>query len=148
MSAILTVTFNPALDMTGTIGVLQPGDVNLVQNYTLHPAGKGVNVARVLSDLGANVSVSGFLGTDNQDPFSQLFAEQGIADHFLRVPGVSRTNVKLVENAGRVTDLNFPGMAVDQTHIDALTESLLALAASMNGSYWRAVYRQVSPPNS
>ncbi len=83
----LTVTFNPALDMTGTIGVLQPGDVNLVQNYTLHPAGKGVNVARVLSDLGANVSVSGFLGTDNQDPFSQLFAEQGIADHFFTCAG-------------------------------------------------------------
>jgi len=130
MSAILTVTFNPALDMTGSVGVLQPGDVNLVQNYTLHPAGKGVNVARVLSDLGATVSVSGFLGADNQDPFSQLFAEHGVADHFLRVPGVSRTNVKLVENTGRVTDLNFPGMAVDPTHIDALTETLLALAAS------------------
>ncbi|SIN85071.1 1-phosphofructokinase [Salinivibrio sp. ES.052] len=128
MSAILTVTFNPALDMTGALGVLQAGDVNLVQNYNLHPAGKGVNVARVLSDLGADVSVSGFLGADNQDPFAHLFTEQGVHDHFLRVPGVSRTNVKLVEKDGRVTDLNFPGMAVEQTHIDAFTEALLSLA--------------------
>ncbi|WP_102505265.1 1-phosphofructokinase [Salinivibrio kushneri] len=128
MSAILTVTFNPALDMTGSVSALQPGDVNLVQNYTLHPAGKGVNVARVLTDLGATVAASGFLGADNQDPFAHLFSEHGIADHFLRVPGVSRTNVKLVEKAGRVTDLNFPGMAVEQADIEALTARLLSLA--------------------
>ncbi|OOF22548.1 1-phosphofructokinase [Salinivibrio sp. IB574] len=142
MSTILTVTFNPALDMTGALGILQAGDVNLVQKYNLHPAGKGVNVARVLADLGAQVTVSGFLGEENQDPFAHLFVEHGICDRFLRVPGVSRTNVKLVEKDGRVTDLNFPGMAVEGRDIEALTHTLLELA---DGHDWIVLAGSLPP---
>lgn len=105
---IVTVTLNPALDMTGAMGELKPGAVNLIQRSNLNPGGKGVNVAKVLAELGAEVSVTGFLGDDNQDPFAHLFEQKGIEDRFVRVHGASRINVKLVEETGRVTDLELP----------------------------------------
>lgn len=127
---IATVTLNPALDMTGNLSELQAGGVNLVSQSSLHAAGKGVNVARVLSDLGAQVTVTGFLGDDNQDPFAHLFQERGIDDKFLRIPGVSRTNVKLVDRHGAVTDINFPGMTTTSGQREQLSVLLQQLAAN------------------
>ena len=44
---IITLTLNPALDLTVRVAHLQPGDVNRSQAMLTHAAGKGVNVARV-----------------------------------------------------------------------------------------------------
>ena len=45
MAKILTLTLNPALDLTVRVAHLQPGDVNRSQAMLTHAAGKGVNVA-------------------------------------------------------------------------------------------------------
>ncbi len=123
----VTITLNPALDLTGDLDTLNVGSISLVKKSSLHPAGKGVNVARVLSDLGANVTVSGFLGADNQEMFCQLFEEIGANDQFVRVPGSTRINVKLVERNGDVSDINFPGIQIDQAAIAAFEAKLEAL---------------------
>ncbi|MDD1783490.1 1-phosphofructokinase [Enterovibrio sp. ZSDZ35] len=125
---VVTVTLNPALDMTGALGELKPGLVNLIGSSNLNPGGKGVNVAKVLAELGAKVTVTGFLGDENQDPFAHLFEQKGIADRFVRVAGASRINVKLVEESGRVTDLNFPGVTVSDEDLDAFEATLNELA--------------------
>lgn len=125
---VVTVTLNPALDMTGAMGELQAGAVNLIQSSNLNPGGKGINVAKVLAELGTSVTVTGFLGEENQDPFEQLFDAKGITDKFIRVPGSSRINVKLVEESGRVTDLNFPGVTVSEEDIAAMEHMLVTLA--------------------
>ncbi len=127
---ILTVTLNPALDMTGNLGLLEAGEVNLINEGSLHPAGKGVNVARVLSDLGTPVTVSGCLGDENLDTFIQLFKSMDARDEFVRVHGASRINVKLVEADGRVTDINFPGVAVSPEKAEEMETRLFELAAS------------------
>lgn len=44
---------------------IERGEVNLVKTTGLHAAGKGINVAKVLKDLGIDVTVGGFLGKDN-----------------------------------------------------------------------------------
>ncbi|OZS42159.1 1-phosphofructokinase [Photobacterium sanguinicancri] len=125
---VVTVTLNPALDLTGSLETLSAGSVNLVQRGSLHPAGKGVNVAKVLAELGAEVTVTGFLGADNQAPFCQLFESIGLNDAFVRVAGATRINVKVVEDSGKVTDLNFPGVNVTEADIAQFEQALLALA--------------------
>ncbi|MGF1737796.1 1-phosphofructokinase [Photobacterium satsumensis] len=127
---VVTVTLNPALDLTGSLDVLNPGAVNLVNTGTLHPAGKGVNVAKVLAELGAEVTVTGLLGADNQEPFCQLFEELGANDAFVRVKGASRINVKLVEQNGQVSDINFPGVEVGEDDLKAFESTLHTLAES------------------
>lgn len=106
---VATVTLNPAFDLVGSIDEIERGEVNLVETRGLHPAGKGINVAKVLKNLGVDVAVFGFLGRENQAEFQQLFAELQVDNHFVTVNGKTRINVKVTENGGAVTDLNFSG---------------------------------------
>lgn len=124
----VTVTLNPALDLTGSIDALNVGSVSLVGQASLHAAGKGVNVAKVLAELGAEVTVTGFLGQDNQEKFVQLFDSMGAKDRFIRVAGATRINVKLVETNARVSDINFPGVSVDPQAIKQFEHTLFELA--------------------
>lgn len=125
---VVTVTLNPALDLTGHLDALHVGSVSLVDENALHAAGKGVNVAQVLTDLGAEVTVTGFLGSDNEEMFCQLFEEIGVSDQFVRVAGATRINVKLVEKSGVTSDINFPGVKVTAPEIELFERTLFRLA--------------------
>jgi len=122
MARVLTVTLNPALDLTVQLPALRLGEVNRSDNLQVHAAGKGLNVAQVLADLGHQLTVTGFLGEANAQPFEQLFAARGFADEFVRVAGETRSNIKLAEADGRITDINGPGLEVGA----AQREELLA----------------------
>lgn len=98
---VATITLNPAYDLVGYTAEIERGEVNLVKTTGLHAAGKGINVAKVLKDLGIDVTVGGFLGKENQDGFQLLFSEPGIANRFQVVEGRTRINVKLTEKRGR-----------------------------------------------
>jgi len=68
----------------------------------------------VLADLGHQVSVGGFLGAANPQAFDALIASRGFGDAFIRVPGETRSNIKIAEQDGRVTDINAPGPWVSE----------------------------------
>ncbi|MDT6919117.1 MULTISPECIES: 1-phosphofructokinase [Pseudomonas] len=147
MAKILTLTLNPALDLTVELSRLDAGQVNRSEEMHTHAAGKGVNVAQVLADLGHQVTVSGFLGEDNQQAFETLFAKRGFVDAFIRVPGETRSNIKVAEQDGRITDINGPGPVVDATAQQALLDRLLQIApghdaAVVAGSLPRGVTAQ------
>lgn len=128
MAKILTLTLNPALDLTVQLGQLQVGQVNRSDAMLSHAAGKGINVAQVLADLGHELTVAGFLGVDNQQPFETLFAQRQFVDEFVRVPGETRSNIKLAESSGRITDLNGPGPEVSEDEQQALMARLEQIA--------------------
>lgn len=129
MARILTLTLNPALDLTLRLLSLQPGAINRCDELRSHAAGKGLNVAQVLADLGHSLSVSGFLGRANAAPFERLMQARGFHDLFVRVPGETRSNIKLAEADGRITDLNGPGPQVEAEHLQRLEEELQPLLA-------------------
>lgn len=128
MAKILTLTLNPALDLTVRLARLEPGAVNRSETLLTHAAGKGVNVAQVLADLGHEVTVGGFLGEDNPQAFDALIARRGFADAFIRVPGETRSNIKIAEQDGRVTDINAPGPQVSEQAQLALLNQLTLIA--------------------
>ncbi|UEB96729.1 1-phosphofructokinase [Pseudomonas sp. HN2] len=128
MAKILTLTLNPALDLTVELSRLDAGQVNRSDEMHTHAAGKGVNVAQVLADLGHQLTVSGFLGEDNLQAFENLFAKRGFVDAFIRVPGETRSNIKVAEQDGRITDINGPGPVVDADAQQALLDRLLQIA--------------------
>ncbi|QVM92267.1 1-phosphofructokinase [Pseudomonas entomophila] len=128
MAKILTLTLNPALDITVSLDHLRPGQVNRSQAQYSHAAGKGLNVAQVLADLGHDVTVGGFLGRDNLQPFEALIERRGFTDCFVRVPGETRSNIKLVEADGRVTDINGQGPQVDEAAQAELLRRLAQIA--------------------
>lgn len=57
---VATITLNPAYDLVGFCPQIERGEVNRVKTAGLHAAGKGINVAKVLKDLGIDVTVGGF----------------------------------------------------------------------------------------
>ena len=121
---IVTITLNPALDLTTRLDAMSLGEVNLVSEAHLRAAGKGINVAMVLKDLGRDVALTGWLGADNQQSFVSLFEERILADHFVRVAGSTRINVKIAEQSGRVTDLNLPGLTIHEGEVQALEAAI------------------------
>jgi 1-phosphofructokinase len=120
---ITTITLNPAIDQTITLDGLAPGSVNVARTVTSNPGGKGVNVASCLADFGEPVLATGLLGKNNSTAFVELFEHKGIRDCFIRVPGDTRVNIKLADvEHGETTDINLPGIRVEQATLEALLE--------------------------
>ena len=138
MKTVLCITLNPAIDLTITLDVLTLGAVNRASENQLGAAGKGLNAAHVLSELGINAIASGFLGDDNDEIFERLFkshktfiGDAGIGqltDGFVKVTGATRTNVKIVDKQGCTTDINGQGFLIDNDAKQALFKRLIQYA--------------------
>ena len=126
MAKVATITLNAAYDLVGRLPRIEIGEVNTVETLGIFPAGKGINVAKVLKDLGVEVAVGGFLGEDNVGDFETLFKKQGLEDKFHRVAGKTRINVKITETEADVTDLNFLGYQITPEAWQQFTADSLA----------------------
>lgn len=127
---IATVTLNPAIDQTVFIPNFQAGKVNRVSHTQADAGGKGVNVASFLADFGFDVSVTGFLGADNPHLFERLFSQKQIEDCFVRMTGLTRTGIKIINDVTQeTTDINFPGETPSAENIRNLFQAIELLAA-------------------
>ena len=128
---IATVTLNPAIDQTVRVDNFRSNRVNRAQEIRFDASGKGVNVASFLADYGYDIAVTGYLGQANVDIFEQFFASKGIDDCFVRIPGNTRINVKVVDEVNQqTTDINMPGQAPPQEAMNTLLETIEQLANS------------------
>lgn len=127
MAKILTITLNPAIDVTIELDQLNVGEVNRQKANQSHAAGKGLNVAQVLRNLGHDVIVSGFLGEGNRQIFDQHFIKQSFDNQFVYVEGETRQNIKIAEQSGRMTDINGKGFWVEDSAKQALKQKLSAV---------------------
>jgi 1-phosphofructokinase len=128
IAPVVTVTLNPAIDLTVTVAELALGTVQRAKTAQSGVGGKGINVAGCLADWGTPVIVTGVLGRTNAEPFAQFFAAKHIDDRFVRAPGETRTNIKIADLAsGDTTDINLPGLAVDLTTYDLVWDTLVEL---------------------
>lgn len=130
MGRVFTVSLNPAIDRTFWLDRLERGAVHIARGSHTEAGGKGVNVSSGLASLGVPVTVCGWLGGDNAGRFEEAFAQRGIDDALVRVPGSSRVNVKITD-ASRVetTSIDLPGIALAP---DALARAEAALHDSLD----------------
>ncbi|MGH3358253.1 MAG: 1-phosphofructokinase family hexose kinase [Nocardioidaceae bacterium] len=92
---ILTVTPNPAYDVTYTVPRIEPGAVHRVDDVRERAGGKGINVARVLMQLGEPVYALGF----GNEAFAADLDTAGVQhDLVLALQRVRRTLVVHAEN--------------------------------------------------
>lgn len=126
---IATVTLSPALDLTIRLPRLEMGEVNRAGPAELRPAGKGVNVAVMLSVLGQMSTASGLLAEADIPTFEGFLQAFSVGAAFVPLPGRCRINVKLVETeAGQVTDINPAGPEATRQALDTLAARLATLA--------------------
>ena len=118
---IVVVAANPALDLTYTVDALRPGASHRVRAVTQRGGGKGVNVARVLSQLGHSTVVIGLAGGVAGHQLRADLDAAHLRHRLVPVPGETRRTVTVVAG-GDATVFNEPGPVVDEVAWAALVE--------------------------
>lgn len=127
---IITVTLNPAVDKTAISPGFSVDHVNRLGGIRLDAGGKGINASKVIQKLGGVSIAMGFLGGATGTFVERSLEEMGIDVDFVRVPGETRTNLKVVDPVnGTYTDLNEPGPEIDAAAVTEFETLLLSRAA-------------------
>lgn len=121
---IITVTMNPAIDKTVDINQFEHGGLNRIQHIELDAGGKGINVSKTIQQLGGTSIATGFVGGNGGAIIEKVLKEYGIETDFVQVDGETRTNMKIVEKTGDVTELNEAGPVVTEQQVEQLLEKL------------------------
>ncbi len=127
---ILTVTPNPALDVTLYVDGLKLHDTNRVTLREVDAGGKGLNLSRAAAELGAKTAATGFLGGGAGAEIRHVLQEQGVEDDFLDTEHPTRTNFNIEDGAGPPTTLNAKGAPVSEELWEALKAKVAELSAS------------------
>jgi len=112
---IITLTPNPAVDQTVWLDHLHLGARNRYWRADLDPAGKGINVSRMVHRLNWPTLAFGFLAGETGLLVQRALDEEGVPHQFVPVPGQTRINVMVVDEAtGEETSLQGPGPLVSR----------------------------------
>ena len=125
---IITVTMNPAIDKTVDLEHIEHGGLNRVKNVIVDAGGKGINVSKTIKELGGDTIATGFIGGSGGVLIKKVLMELGIQSDFVEIKNEIRTNLKVVETDGNVTEFNEPGPVISEEELELLTAKLLSYA--------------------
>ncbi|MBD3317583.1 MAG: hexose kinase [Chitinivibrionales bacterium] len=150
---IFSVLLNPAVDVIYELPELVPGSTMTDTPSVIHPAGKGINVAKAVRTLGEEVCVVGLIPGHDQGRFRQYLEYRRIGAEFFRVGGSARVNVTIAEQEnGQVTHVSSIGPALStrvQEEFFAFAESkmragdLWVLSGSLPAGFEGNAYRKL-----
>ncbi|NVY95737.1 1-phosphofructokinase [Lactobacillus sp. DCY120] len=121
---IYTITVNPAIDYVLQLDqTLDLGAVNRAQNDVKLPGGKGVNVSRILQELGFDSTVWGFLGGATGKMFANLLQQHQLHTEFTPVQDDLRINVKIKAD-NEETEVNGQGPAITPAEKQAFLDQV------------------------
>lgn len=109
--SLMTITPNPAVDVTYRLPHAEWGEVNRIKTVVRRAGGKGVNVACVLGQLGHSTQVTGFLGGSTGAALSGLLEGSPVIQHWVPIAGETRCTTVVVDDVS-TTLLNEPGPTV------------------------------------
>ena len=150
---ILTLTPNPSLDRTVSLpGPLQRGAVQRLTGVVMEPGGKGVNVARVLSNAG-RAATTVLPAAENDPILTALGALElpGLTVRSVPVAGPARINTAVTEPDGTTTKLNELGAGLSEEEIDAVEQALLetltltGVSAEADTHHWAVLSGSLPP---
>lgn len=100
---ILSVTLNPSVDRTVFVESLRTHDANRVVKTETDAGGKGVNVARVATELGVRVIATGFIGGRTGRLIRDTLDAEGVQHAFVTIEGETRLNIAIQEREADAT---------------------------------------------
>lgn len=139
---ILTVTMNPSIDTRYVLDKLKIDDVNRVTPDKT-AGGKGLNVSRVLMQLGDDVVATGLLGGHMGAYMAELMDADGVKNDFSPIAGETRVCLNILHE-GNQTELLESGPEVSADEYAAFLDKFQGLAAqadvvTLSGSLPRGV---------
>lgn len=113
---IYTVTVNPSIDYIVQLQNLTLGEVNRMDYDNMLPGGKGINVSRILQELGHESVAWGFLGGFTGNFVEDALKKVGLKSDFTSIKGNTRINVKI--KAQEETEINGKGPQLSADELD------------------------------
>lgn len=150
---IKTLTLNPALDKTIIVESFSLDELNRVKKVHKDAGGKGINVSKMLKNLGKESTASGFLGGSSGDFIRRELKKMEIKSDFVEAAGETRTNTKMVDQVNKTfTDINESGASVpaeklqelkDRLFADLAENDILVLAGSIPAGLDKNIYAEL-----
>ncbi len=151
---IYTLTMNPSIDVDLQVAELIPDDSNRVQSHRNYPGGKGLNVSRVVKEMGGATMALTLLGGHTGDKVASLLRNQKVPFESLEVVGETRTNIFITDRSkNTITRINERGETLSDRAIRLLFDKLdlidlrqisyLVLGGSLPGQTSKDLYLRI-----
>ncbi|MBS4206042.1 1-phosphofructokinase [Lederbergia citrea] len=116
---IVTVTLNPAIDVSYRVPRFQIDKGHRVENGSKTAGGKGLNVSRVLKQLGSEPLCTGFLGGGSGAWIEKKLIDEELKHSFVQIDEETRTCLAMIdEHGGTQTELMEKGPVVNEQEIE------------------------------
>lgn len=148
---IYTCTLNPSVDYHIETENLSLGALNRIEHTAFYPGGKGINVSRVLHNLGISSVALGFTGGFTGTFIEDNLKKIGIRTDFVKHEQPTRINVK-IKTANEETEVNDQGASITEQHqaallqkVEQLTEKdFLVISGSLPASVSFSIYEKMA----
>lgn len=124
---ILTVTLNPSVDISYPLDCLALDTVNRVAHVSKTAGGKGLNVTRVLAEVGQSVVATGFIGGKLGDFVIHQLQEQDISNQFFKIKGETRNCIAILHE-GMQTEILEAGPYIDVDEAEGFLNHMSIIA--------------------
>jgi 1-phosphofructokinase family hexose kinase len=151
---IATVTLNPSLDKTIYVDTLVVDDTNRALRHRYDPGGKGLNISRVLWELGQPSVLFGFLGGHTGKRVEKYLMDEGLACDFNWTSGETRENLIITTGATiQQTKISLPGPPIREDEFHRLKRKIagrsrefevIAFSGSIPPGLDKGVYRELA----
>ncbi|GAB3056093.1 1-phosphofructokinase [Virgibacillus ainsalahensis] len=115
---IYTVTLNPSIDYVVQADHVKLGEINHSRSGQQFPGGKGINVSRILKELGTHATALGFLGGFTGDFILKSLKNDAIPSDFIPIHADTRINIKIKSDTE--TEINARGPAIEKEEAEKL----------------------------
>jgi 6-phosphofructokinase 2 len=150
---IATLTLNPSLDRTVTVEELVMDEANRWTSLRRDPGGKGINVSRVIHELGGETIAYGFIGGIDGETLKHLLQQHGVPFDFTPIKGEIRSNFIIADLAScHQTRIDAPGPHIMRHELQKLVQKVkhispkpdyLVFAGSVPPAVPADIYRQL-----
>ncbi|NQM13619.1 tagatose-6-phosphate kinase [Streptococcus suis] len=110
---ILTITLNPSVDIAYQLDTFHLDTVNRVEKVQKTAGGKGLNVTRVLKQIGEDVVATGFIGGDFGSYVKKQLTQNDVKNSFVEISGETRNCIAILHE-GQQTEILEQGPTIQE----------------------------------
>lgn len=110
---ILTITLNPSVDIAYQLDTFHLDTVNRVEKVQKTAGGKGLNVTRVLKQIGEDVVATGFIGGEIGSYVKKQLTRNAIKNSFVEIGNETRNCIAVLHD-GKQTEILEQGPTIQE----------------------------------
>ncbi|MFI3161736.1 tagatose-6-phosphate kinase [Streptococcus suis] len=110
---ILTITLNPSVDIAYQLDTFHLDTVNRVEKVQKTAGGKGLNVTRVLKQIGEDVVATGFIGGEIGSYVKKQLTRNDIKNSFVEIESETRNCIAVLHD-GKQTEILEQGPTIQE----------------------------------